>query len=86
MIPKRNGFHYALIACGLVWLSTVLWMINSNAVLREIRLIGAVAEFLDKLPEPVNTAIFLLLWLSFLLGWLALLAWGAKSIIGDRSK
>lgn len=75
-----------MIACSLVWLSAVLWLIESNVVVREIRPIGAIAELLDKLPEPVNTPIFLFLWFSFLLGWLVLLVWGAKGILKRRSK
>ena len=86
MTPKRKALHYAMIACGLIWLSAVLWLITSNVIVREIRPIGAIAGFLDKLPEPVSTPIFLFLWFGFLMGWLVLLVWGAKSMIRRGSK
>jgi hypothetical protein len=76
--------HYAMIAGSLVWLSAVLWLIISNAIVREIRPIGAIAEFLDKLPTAVATPIYILLWLVFLLGWIVLLISGARPLFRRR--
>ena len=62
---RPKALHCAMVAWGLVWPGAVLWLITSNAIAREIRTIGAIAQFLDKLPNPVNTPIFLLLWFCF---------------------
>jgi hypothetical protein len=73
-------------ASGLVWLCAVLWLVISNAIAREIRPIGMIAQFLDKLPPAVGTPIFILLWLVFLLGWMVVLVLGARPIFGRRSR
>ena len=77
--------HYAMLAGGLLWLSVVLWLIISDAIAREIRPIGAVAEVLDKLPTAVSTPIFTVLWFIFLLGWILLLIFGARPLFRRRS-
>ena len=77
--------HYAMLAGGLLWLSVVLWLIISDAIAREIRPIGAVAEVLDKLPTAVSTPIFIVLWFVFLLGWIVLLIFGARPLFSRRS-
>ena len=73
-----------MITCGLGWLSLVLWLIKSNAIAREIRPVVEIANFLDKLPEVVNTPIFLLLWFIFLCGWLVLLVWAARGLMTKK--
>jgi hypothetical protein len=70
---------------GLLWLSAVLWLTISNAIAREMRPIGAVAEVLDKLPTAVSTPIFILLWFVFLLGWMGLLIFGARPLFRRKS-
>jgi uncharacterized membrane protein len=80
-----NRLHYAMVADGLLWLSVVLWLIISDAIAREIRPIGAVAEILDKLPTAVSTPIFIVLWFVFLLGWIVLLIFGARPLFSRRS-
>jgi len=78
-------FDYAMIAFGLAWLGVVLWVIVSNTIVREIRPIGAIAEFLDNFPAAVRSSIFVLLWLVFLLGWIVLLIFGARPLFTRRS-
>jgi hypothetical protein len=77
--------HYAMVAGGLVWLSAVLWLIISNGIAREIRPIGGMAEFLDKLPPALGTPISILLWFVFLLGWIVLLIFGTRPLLRRRS-
>lgn len=77
--------HCVMIASGLLWLAAVVWLINANTIAREIRPIGAIAEFLDKLPPVVGGPIFLLLWLVFLLGWIAPLTLGVRPMFRRRS-
>jgi hypothetical protein len=72
--------HYAMVAGGLVWLNAVLWLVISNAIAREFRPVGMIAEFLDKLPSAVGIPIFILLWLVFLLGWVVPLSLGARPL------
>jgi hypothetical protein len=74
-----------MLAGGLLWLSLVLWLIISDAIAREVRPIGAVAEVLDKLPTAVSTSIFIVLWFVFLLGWIVLLIFGARPLFSRRS-
>jgi hypothetical protein len=76
--------HYAMVADGLVWLSAVLWLVISNAIAREFRPVGMIADFLDKLPSAVGTPIFILLWLVFLLGWVVPLSLGARPLFKRR--
>jgi hypothetical protein len=82
-VVKR--LHYAMIAGGLVWLIAVLHLTISNAIAREIRPIGTIAEFLDKFPPAVGAPIFILLWIVFLLGWMVLLILGARPLFRRRS-
>jgi hypothetical protein len=77
--------HYAMLAGGLLWPSVVLWLIISEAIAREIRPIGAIAEVFDKLPTAVSTPIFTVLWFVFLLGWIVLLIFGARPLFSRRS-
>jgi hypothetical protein len=74
-----------MVAGGLVWLSAVVWLITSNAIAREIRPIGAIAELLDKLPTAVSAPIFIVLWFVFLLGWILLVIFGVRPLITRRS-
>ena len=59
---------FALIAIGLAWLAADLYLMLGNVVLRETQL-GAIAQFLDKLPQWVSYPVFLCLWGIVLLGW-----------------
>jgi hypothetical protein len=54
--------NYVVLACGLVWLGAVLWLVSANVVAREISPIGTTAAVLDRLPSFVGTPLFILLW------------------------
>ncbi len=73
--------HYAMIFASLVWLGLALRLVLSNAIAREIRLIGVVAEKLDSLPAALRALIFILLWFVFLFGWVVLLVYGTRPLL-----
>ncbi len=78
--------NYIVLACGLVWLGAVLWLVSANVVAREISPIGTTAAVLDRLPSFVGTPLFILLWFIFLLGWVVLLVFGARALLRRRSR
>lgn len=80
-----KGVHRVMIASSLLWLAAVVWLITTNAIAREIHPIGAIADFLDKLPPVVGGLIFILLWFIFLLGWIAPLTLGVRPLFRRRS-
>ena len=59
---------FALLAIGVAWLATDLYLMIGNVVLRETRL-GTIARFLDRLPHWASNPAFLFLWAILLLGW-----------------
>jgi hypothetical protein len=73
--------HYAMLIVGLLWLSAVLSLVVSNAIVREIPPIGAIAGILDRLPPLIRDPIFALLWIVFLLGWTLLLIFSARPLV-----
>jgi hypothetical protein len=78
--------NYAMLVCALLWLGMVVWLIATNAIAREIPPVGAIAQVLDRLPEAVGDPIFVLMWLTFWLGWLPLLIIGTTPLFMRRSK
>ena len=73
----------ALVALGLVWLATAVYLIVGNIVLRETRL-GAIARFLDKMPAIIANPVFLLIWAIMLLGWSVPLVLGFRWLLGPK--
>ncbi|MGO9323921.1 MAG: hypothetical protein ACLP07_05120 [Terracidiphilus sp.] len=78
--------NYAMLVCALLWLGMVVWLVASNVIAREIPPVGAIAQVLDRLPEAVRDPIFALMWLTFLLGWIAFLVLGTMPLFMRRSK
>jgi hypothetical protein len=72
--------HALMLVVGLSWLGFALWIVSSNVILRETRL-GFVAQRLDKLPPVIGTPIFILLWVTLLLGWVVLLGFGLRPLL-----
>jgi hypothetical protein len=77
--------HYATTVVACLWLTAALWLVFSNATAGDVRPVGAIAEFLDRMPSAVGTPIFILLWIVFLLGWLVLLIFGVRPLFRRRS-
>ena len=59
---------FALLAIAVAWLAADLYLMLGKVVLRETRL-GAIAQFLDRLPQWASNPAFLCLWGILLLGW-----------------
>jgi hypothetical protein len=72
-------------AAAFLWAWAVLWLVISKATAREFRPVGALAGFLDRLPEAIDTPIFVLLWIGFLGGWLVPLTYGVRPLIRRAS-
>ena len=73
-----------LVTFGLGWLAAVVYLIVGNVVLREIRL-GAIAQFLDRLPLRIANPIFVILWGITLFGWMVPLIFGFRLLFHQQS-
>jgi hypothetical protein len=72
-----------LVTLGLGWLATAVYLMVGNVILRETRL-GAIAQFLDRLPLRIANPIFLFLWAVMLLGWTVPLILGFKLLFRPK--
>jgi hypothetical protein len=75
-----------MLVCAFLWLGTVMWLCASNAIAREIPLVGAIAQILDRFPEGLRDPIYVLLWLTFLVGWAVPLIQSVRSILSRSSR
>lgn len=76
---------FVLLAVGFSWLAADLNLIVGSTVLRETRL-GVISRFLDKLPFTIANSVDAFLWIVLLLGWIAPLTWGFRSLMLPKRK
>jgi len=76
---------FVLLAVGFSWLAADLNLIVGPVVLRETRL-GVIARFLEKLPSTIANSVDAFLWIVLLLGWIAPLTWGFRSLMQAKRK
>ena len=68
---------YALGIFGGIWFGVVVFVAKSNLILRETPL-GSIARALDKVPSPLQNALFFGCWALFFLGWLVPIAYSVR--------
>jgi hypothetical protein len=76
---------HILLAGGLAWMATALYVMCGNIILRETP-IEPLADAIDRLPGATRAVVFIVCWVALLLGWIVPLIFGVWAIFRPKHR
>lgn len=64
-------------------MAAVILLVSQNLILRETRL-GSLAKTIDALPSPIQSTVFLYIWLLFFTGWTVPIYVAVRNLSGNN--